>query len=94
MGIKVPCACTCDDLLGHGEFAINVGDKVRVWTTAGSPGVPAIDIPVQGTLAAVEDNAIVLVDCEHRMEEIEDEFVRFCCAHIAIIELVERGNNG
>ncbi len=81
MGVK-KCGCKCEDLLGIGtEFAINIGDEIRVFT-AGGVGPE----PFQGTLIAIEPNTIVL-DTPGEASE----FVRFCCAHITSIELVSRG---
>jgi len=76
------CCCTCEELLGVGtDREIQVGDNIRVFTTAGGAG----PVPFQGELVAVEENTIVIDP-----PGLGELFVRICCAHIAVIELTSR----
>lgn len=83
------CCCRCAELLGVGtDFEIEIGDRIRVFTTGGIGPEP-----FQGFLADVEENTIVLTDVHgNDGPEENTQFVRYCCAHITTIELFDPAN--
>ncbi len=72
-------------MLGIGtRFEIEIGDRIRVFTTGGVGPEP-----FEGVLSAIEENAIVLngeiLDGEGK--PVDSRFIRYCCSHITTIEL-------